>query len=197
MGNKSRQLWKAYIEGKAKPERSETSATQHLVLSAFKGVVMGIDPSLRATGIAVVRFETGSKTSLLHRETVKVPASQSAMHCLARIAERCEAVANAHHPDHIAVEQTIYVQNYRTAMILGSAKGAALAGLARMGLPIHEYPPLRIKQAVVGNGRATKSQVALMVGQLLLNPEWDSADESDAAGAALCHGLTIRSQLLK
>jgi len=66
--------------------------------------------------------------------------------------------------------------------------------LARRGLPVYEYPPLRVKQAVVGSGRARKEQVAAMVTQILSYSGWNGADETDAAGVALCHGFSHRLQ---
>jgi crossover junction endodeoxyribonuclease RuvC len=191
MGKRTRQLWKAYVEGRGTTARNEPLvSTPSISLSKYRGCILGIDPSLRATGLAVVIFSPDGRTSLTHHETIKVPASRSSTQCLAAISERCTWVVDHFPIEHVAVEQTIYVQNYRTAMILGSAKGAALGVLASRGLEIFEYPPLRVKQAVVGQGRATKKQVAQMVSQILSHQEWGSADETDAAGVAICHGFT-------
>ena len=67
------------------------------------------------------------------------------------IAKQVESLANSHSIDHVAVEQTIYVQNFQTAQIMGASKGAAIAPVAMRGLAVFEYAPLRIKQAIVGN----------------------------------------------
>jgi crossover junction endodeoxyribonuclease RuvC len=93
---------------------------------------------------------------------------------------------------HVALEQTIYVQNFQTAQILGAARGAAIAAAALQGLPVFEYPPLRVKQAVSGSGRASKEQVARAVRSLLGHGRDLAADEADAAGVALCHAFTWR-----
>ena len=93
---------------------------------------------------------------------------------------------------HVALEQTIYVQNIRTAQILGAARGAAIAAAALQDLPVFEYPPLRVKQAVVGFGRASKEQMARTVMALLGHGRPLAADEADAAGVALCHAFTWR-----
>ena len=87
--------------------------------------------------------------------------------CLASISRAIDEVISKYALDCVAVEQTIYVQNFQTAQILGAARGAAIAAVALRDLPIMEYPPLRIKQAVVGYGRASKEQVARTVSQLL------------------------------
>jgi crossover junction endodeoxyribonuclease RuvC len=93
---------------------------------------------------------------------------------------------------HVALEQTIYVQNFQTAQILGAARGAAIAAASVLGKPIFEYPPLRVKQAVVGFGRADKSQVAGITRQLLRLSAALPLDESDAAAVAFCHAFTWR-----
>jgi crossover junction endodeoxyribonuclease RuvC len=84
------------------------------------------------------------------------------------------------------------VQNFQTAQILGAARGAAIAAAAVVNLPVFEYPPLRVKQAVVGVGRASKEQVARTVMSLLGHGRALEYDQSDAAGVALCHAFTWR-----
>ena len=94
----------------------------------------------------------------------------------------------------MAVEQTIYVQNFQTAQILGAVRGAVIAAAAVRGFPVFEYPPLRIKQAVVGYGRASKEQLARTVVQLLGHEKELDFDEADAAGTALCHAMTWKGE---
>ncbi len=192
MGSSSRQLWKNYVEGRENGKPSTASLPKRVSIQKFRGTVLGIDPSLRGTGLAVVEFGEADQLKLRHRETVKIPQNRSSMECLAAISERCEWVLNHFTIDHVAVEGTIYVQNFKTAMILGTAKGAALGIIARRGFDIFEYAPLRVKQAISGNGRASKQQVAEMVTRFLGNCDWSSEDETDAAGVALCHGFTHR-----
>ena len=85
----------------------------------------------------------------------------------------------------------IYVQSYKTAILLGAARGAAILAAAENGLPIFEYPPARIKQATVGRGAADKSQVAFMVRALLGLTETPQADAADALAIGLTH---VRAQ---
>jgi crossover junction endodeoxyribonuclease RuvC len=95
----------------------------------------------------------------------------------------------------VALEQTIYVQNVATAQILGAARGAAIAAAAVLDLPVFEYPPLRVKQAVVGAGRASKEQMGRTVKMLLAHSGSTlPPDEADAAGVALCHAFTWRDE---
>ena len=96
--------------------------------------------------------------------------------------------------EHVAVEQTIHVQNFQTAQIMGSARGAAIAIAAMYAKPVFEYAPLSVKQAVVGVGRADKKQVAGMIRQILKMDEVLPYDEADAAAVALCHAMTYRAE---
>jgi crossover junction endodeoxyribonuclease RuvC len=123
---------------------------------------------------------------------VHVPAKFGMPECLAEIFRAITAALDAHPVDHVALEQTIYVQNFQTAQILGAARGAAIAAAAVRGLPVFEYPPLRVKQAVVGVGRASKEQVARTVMSLLGHGRALESDQADAAGVALCHAFTWR-----
>ena len=92
-----------------------------------------------------------------------------------------------HAPDCCALESVIYVQSYKTAIILGAARGAAILAAAEKGLPVFEYPPKRIKQSTVGRGAAGKDQVAFMVRALLGLTETPDADSADALAIALTH----------
>ena len=93
---------------------------------------------------------------------------------------------------HVALEQTIFVQNFQTAQILGAARGAAISAAALKGMDVFEYAPLRVKQAVVGAGRASKEQMARTVMAMLGHGRPLALDEADAAGVALCHAFTWR-----
>jgi crossover junction endodeoxyribonuclease RuvC len=191
MGRSSaRQLWKAKLEGRlAAREWPAGAATRR---SAFAGRVLGIDPSLRGTGLAVIEFVPGRAGVLLHSRTVRLPARSSMAHCLGEICRTVGRLIDTYAPQHVALEQTIYVQNFQTALILGAARGAAIAAAAMQGHEVFEYPPLRVKQAVVGAGRASKEQMARTVMQMLGHGATLAADEADAAGVALCHALTWR-----
>lgn len=191
MANKSnRKMWADYLEKKAKNPGSVSNISNTQSLGApFSGVVLGIDPSLRGAGFAVIRYEKG-KAELLDKTTLKLPPKFSMIECLGQIAKQVEGLAENHNLDHVAVEQTIYVQNFQTAQIMGAARGAAIAPVAMRGLSVFEYAPLRIKQAIVGNGRASKEQVAKMVGRFLNVDFKEAYDESDASAVALCHAFT-------
>ena len=155
----------------------------------YDGLVLGIDPSLRGSGLAVLEFSSGTPVLRASR-TLKLKPKVPLDVCLGEIHQAVVSYLEEWKPRHVAVEQTIYVQNFQTAQILGAARGSVIAAVAVRGIPVFEYPPLRIKQAVVGFGRASKEQLSRTVAQMLATTEKLNLDESDAAGAALCHAMT-------
>ena len=183
-------MWKAKLEGKL-AARSWPDAPV-LQRPAFQGRVLGIDPSLRGTGLALIEFTSGRQPVLLRCQTVRIAARLSQAHCLGEIHQAVAAFLADFAPRHVALEQTIYVQNFQTAQILGAARGAAIAAAAQRTEEIFEYAPLRVKQAVTGRGRASKDQMARAVMAMLGHGRALAFDEADAAGVALCHALTWR-----
>ncbi|MFM8620322.1 MAG: crossover junction endodeoxyribonuclease RuvC [Opitutaceae bacterium] len=192
-----RQMWAAKLAGRplpaaqAIPRAGAGSAQASVGVRArapFSGLVLGVDPSLRGTGLALVEFAAGRSPVLLRCQTVRVPERRPMAEALAEIHRSVTGFLDGRGVRHVALEQTIYVQNIRTAQILG----AAIAAAALQDLPVFEYPPLRVKQAVVGFGRASKEQMARTVMALLGHGRPLAADEADAAGVALCHAFTWR-----
>lgn len=185
-----REMWKVKIEGRSSPRVWPEAPAA--VRTPYRGRVLGVDPSLRGTGLALLEFTPGRPAVLLSCRTVKVAARHSLAHCLGEIHRAMAEFLAEFDPRHVALEQTIYVQNFQTAQVLGAARGAAIAAVALRGKEVFEYPPLRVKQAVVGQGRASKEQVARTVMALLGHGRSLPLDESDAAGVALCHAFTWR-----
>jgi crossover junction endodeoxyribonuclease RuvC len=183
-----RQMWKAKLEGRlSTPVSWDTPGGRR---RPFAGRVLGIDPSLRGTGLALIEFGSGRQALLLRARTVRVPARCSMAEALAEIHRAVTEFLDGSDVRHVALEQTIYVQNFQTAQILGAARGAAIAAAALRDKPVFEYPPLRVKQAVVGVGRASKQQMQRTIMALLGHGAPLAADEADAAGVAMCHALT-------
>jgi crossover junction endodeoxyribonuclease RuvC len=196
-----RQMWAAKLAGRPLPAAIEmprnaaSTAERSLIVAPrapFRGLVLGIDPSLRGTGLALIEFTPGRPPLLLRCQTVRVAAKHSMAAALAEIHRAVDAFLAGAEVRHVALEQTIYVQNIRTAQILGAARGAAIAAAALRNHEVFEYPPLRVKQAVVGAGRASKEQMARTVMALLGHARTLAPDEADAAGVALCHAFTWR-----
>jgi crossover junction endodeoxyribonuclease RuvC len=148
--------------------------------------VLGIDPGTAITGYAVVE-ETGGRLSLVAIGVVETPAKTPLPARLQRIYAGLRSVIAEHAPDTAAVEELFFSRNTRTAMSVGEARGVVLLALADAGLPITEYTPMQIKQAVTGYGNADKRQVQEMVRLLLSLPDIPRPDDAaDAAAVAIC-----------
>ncbi|PYJ89442.1 MAG: crossover junction endodeoxyribonuclease RuvC [Verrucomicrobia bacterium] len=148
--------------------------------------VLAIDPSLRNTGVAIVDANNGKPCSV-YFGTIHNASSTRSSSCLVAIRDRLIELIREHEPDCCALESVIYVQSYKTAIVLGAARGAAILAAAENGLPVFEYSPRRIKQSTVGRGAAGKDQVAFMVRALLGLTETPDADAADALAIALTH----------
>lgn len=194
MAKSTRKLWAEYV---ARGGKAGSASPQAMVKvpSQFKGVLLGIDPSLRGSGFAVIDYRSSDSVRILESVTLKLKPALSQIECLGAIGHQVEDFIDQHKIDHVAIEETIYVQNFQTAQILGAARGAAIGVAAMRGLPVFEYAPLRVKQAVVGAGRASKEQVARTVQSLTGCDFGKRFDESDAAAVALCHAFTWRKIL--
>ncbi len=148
--------------------------------------ILAVDPALRKTGYAVME-KTGSTIRALAFGTIINAPKLLQSSCLVATREALDAVIRKHHPEACAVEGIIFVQSYKTAITMGAARGAALIAAAEHGLPIHEYAPLRVKQAVVGRGAADKQQVAFMMRALLGLTETPDPDAADALAIGMTH----------
>ena len=186
----ARAQWADYLKNGNQKKASSPASAPKSLRKPFRGIVLGIDPSLRGTGLAVLSFTANREGELLASETVTPPKSADLPQCLGCIAQAVKEAIDRYSPSVVAIEETIYVQNLRTAQKLGAARGAAIGQAAIRNLPVFEYPPLRIKQAVVGYGRASKHQVTRQMSTLLRLPVDLPYDEADAAAVALCHVWT-------
>ena len=148
--------------------------------------VLAVDPSLRGTGYAVIESAAGRLRAITYGVVVN-PPKLSAHLCLREIHDALAGVAKKHQPTSFAIEGVIYVQNVRTAIIMGSARGAALLVAAGYGLEVHEYAPRLVKQAVVGRGGAQKDQVAFMIRAMLGLTETPPHDAADALAIGVTH----------
>ncbi len=148
--------------------------------------VLAVDPSLRGTGFAIIE-SSGGKLRALTYGVVKNPPKLAAHQCLREIHDTLSRVAAVHQPTTFAIEGVIFVQNVRTAIILGSARGAALLVAAGHDLEVHEYAPRLVKQAVVGRGGAQKDQVAFMIRAMLGLTETPPPDAADALAIGVTH----------
>src|SRR5439155_22892380 len=125
-------------------------------------VILGLDPSLRGTGYGVIRLANPCPRTLAHG-TISCPAGWEHSKCLVKIVRSLREVLKQHQATVCVVEGLFYAQNLQTALVMGEARGAALAVIAEAGLEIYEIAPRKVKQAIVGYGAAQKMAVAKMV----------------------------------
>ena len=157
--------------------------------------ILGLDPGTRVAGYGVVDTQ-GSSLKLIAAGTFRVPAGAAVEIRLARIAKELRETITEWKPDAAAVEDVFVKLNPRAALAIGQARGALLAVLGEHGIPVHSYPPASIKKAVTGNGRASKAQVARMVGAILGDSHPRPQDATDALATALAHAFGHKAQLL-
>jgi len=148
--------------------------------------VLAVDPSLRGTGFAILE-KTGGKLRAVEFGVIKNAQKLLPSSCLVAIHDRLAELIHKYEPDCAAVEGVIFVQSHQIAITLGAARGAAILAMAGRGLPVYEYAPRRVKQAVVGRGAAAKTQVAFMVRARLGLTENPPADAADALAIGLTH----------
>lgn len=163
--------------------------TDTLKIPAVGGLpfrVLGIDTSLRSTGVAVIEVR-GNRMTFVEGGAIRSGPQVSHSACLLRLDEGVGDLILRTHPDAVAIEGAFFCKNVRTAMVLGEARGVAITACVRHGLPVFEYAPRRVKQAVAGNGAASKEQVRLMVMRLLALTVEPQEDEGDACALAICH----------
>jgi crossover junction endodeoxyribonuclease RuvC len=160
-------------------------------------IVVGIDPGTAATGYGVVARDRGGAVSLLECGVIRTQSGDPLPARLRQIHEGVVEVLVRHAADVLAVETAFYGRNVRTTVVLGHARAAAMLAAAMRDLPVAEYSPAEVKNAVTGSGRASKEQMQYMVQQLLrLRTVPEPADAADGVAVALCHcqaaGLAAR-----
>jgi crossover junction endodeoxyribonuclease RuvC len=155
-------------------------------------IILGLDPSLRGTGYGVIELAK-PQPRVLAQGTISCPAAWLHSRCLAKISQTLRDLLRKFQPTVCAVEGLFFAQNLKTAILMGEARGAALAAIGEAGLDIYEIAPRKVKQAIVGYGAAQKLAVAKMVQRLLQLPELPAPDAADALALALVQAQTQSS----
>lgn len=153
--------------------------------------ILGIDASLRSTGIGVIDSDGGG-LRVVQFGIIKNNAGLSHEDCAGRIYDGIQKIITDENPVMAAIEGVFYCKNVKTAVTLGEARGAILAALSSKGLKVCEYSPRRVKQAVVGYGGADKEQVKKMVVSMLGLNVSPPHDASDALAVAICHAHNLK-----
>ncbi len=147
--------------------------------------ILGLDPGLRVTGYGVIE-KVGSTLTYVTCGCIKSPDGELPDR-LKNILNSVQEVISRYTPAEVAVEKVFVNINPQSTLLLGQARGAAICAAVSQNLPVSEYTALQVKQAVVGNGHATKEQVQEMVKRLLNLSGYPSPDAADALACAICH----------
>jgi len=148
--------------------------------------VIGIDPGSHITGYGMVEIE-GSMVHHLENGGIHLKKTESLPVKLATIYREVSSLIIRFQPDAVAIENIFVAKNVASAMKLSHARGAAMVAAVNAGIPVAEYTPMQVKQALVGYGGATKNQIQQMVKAMLKLPEIAFEDASDALAVAICH----------
>jgi crossover junction endodeoxyribonuclease RuvC len=165
--------------------RGRSSGRMSSVCYHARVIVLGIDPGSRRCGYGVVARRGGRLELLV--SGVLAPGELPIAERLARIQDGLADVIARAGPAEVSVEQVFAGASARSALVLGQARGVALAAAARAGLPVFEYAPSEVKLAFTGSGRASKDQMLRTARMLLGAAVGGLADEADAIALAVCH----------
>jgi len=158
-------------------------------------VVIGIDPGTATTGYGILRQEADGRLEVLAYGVIQTPADQAMPERLLELYGQLNEIILLHRPESGAVEKLFFQRNVRTALSVGQGRGVVLLAMANHKLPVAEYTPLEVKQAVAGYGGADKRQVQEMVRMLLdLESVPQPDDAADALAIAICHVHTAHTQ---
>lgn len=150
-------------------------------------IILGIDPGYAIVGIGVLEY-VGNKFRPIEYNAITTHSSMITSLRLKKIKEEICMYLHKYNPDAVAIEELFFNNNAKTAIAVAQARGVLVAETAALGIPIYEYTPLQIKQAVTGYGRAEKGQIQQMVKMLLnLNAIPKPDDAADALAVAICH----------
>lgn len=151
-------------------------------------IILGIDPGLGRTGWGIVEKNKSQKLKTKGFGCIETQSGLDTPSRLLRIFREINIIVDEYKPDIAAIEKLFFNTNVTTAMSVGEARGVVVLALARMGVPIEEFTPLQVKQAITGYGQATKEQMQKMVKTLL---QLDAIPKPDDAADALAVAITL------
>lgn len=158
-------------------------------------IILGIDPGTRITGYGVIEKGNRGLEVITYGE-IKIGKGEALSQCLKTIYASLMEIVEGYTPDVISLEDIFYGKNVKSLIKQGHARGAIILVAAHSDIPIYEYAPLEVKKAVVGYGRAEKSQVQYMVKAILKLPDLPPPDASDALATAVCHSNFLKAGAL-
>lgn len=154
-------------------------------------IILGVDPGSRITGYGIIQC-VGRQQIYLGSGCIRT-GNGPLPERLKIVFDGISEIIHQYHPDEFSIEKVFMAKNADSALKLGQARGAAIVAASVANIPVSEYSPTQIKSAVVGTGRAEKSQVQHMITQILKLPKAPQADAADALAAAICHHHTCQS----
>jgi crossover junction endodeoxyribonuclease RuvC len=165
-------------------------------IKIIKGVntmyILGIDPGIAIVGYGIVYY-SGNRFKVLEYGSIQTQANMELSERLRVIYDNINFLIERYKPDVISVEELFFNTNVKTAISVGHGRGVILLAGSKAGLNVFEYTPLQVKQAVVGYGRATKSQVQQMIKTILSLESIPKPDDvADALAVAICHAHSSR-----
>lgn len=156
---------------------------------AKERIILGIDPGTVVLGYGIVK-QVGQQVSLISLGVIKMGHLDDHGLKLQRIFKKTSALVEQYKPDCVALEAPFYGKNVQVMLKLGRAQGVAMAAALNFDIPIFEYSPRKIKQAVTGSGNASKEQVAAMLKTILkFNETPEFLDATDGLAVAVCHAF--------
>ena len=157
--------------------------------------IMGIDPGVATIGFGVVDAERG-KQQLVRCGVITTPAGIPLSSRLLQISQDMAELLGQFRPEEVAVEELFFTKNITTGIAVAHGRGVILLELERAGVPVYEYTPMQVKQAVAGYGKADKRQVMAMTARLLKMKDVPKPDDAaDALALAICHARAATSLL--
>jgi crossover junction endodeoxyribonuclease RuvC len=152
-------------------------------------LILGIDPGTALIGYGLLEFEN-DKPKAVDCGVIRINKKYAFQIQLQKIYQEITNLLKKTNPQVVAIEEVYVSQNAKTTLRLGHARGVILLAVVNQGIPVSEYAPREVKQAVCGNGNASKQQIQRMVASMLhLDVDILSEDAADAMAAALCYGL--------
>ena len=150
-------------------------------------IIIGIDPGLVNTGYGIISIQNNNP-NIIDFGIIKPNSKEVISKRLFAIFSDVSELIELYKPDVFSIEEVFYSKNFKSALMLGHARGAAILAAAKYNLPVFEYSAKKVKQSITGNGNADKTQLQYMIKQIFKLKQIPSPlDASDALGIALCH----------
>ena len=159
--------------------------------------ILGIDPGIAIVGYGVVDKEGNSYKTIAY-DAVTTRAHTPLPERLEKVYQGINEIIKTYKPDAMSIEELFFNNNAKTALTVGQARGVIILAAVQNNLPVYEYTPLQVKQALTGYGRASKTQIQQMMKSMLGLSEIPKPDDvADALAIAVCHGNSMRFNSIK